>query len=105
MINIDDVTKENIREHNPNLPQIPDHPYRILIIEGSGSRRTNVLLNLINYEPDIDKAYLYAKDRYKAKYQLLINKREIAGLKYSNNSKVFTEYSNNIDNTYKNIEE
>ena len=48
MINFDDVTKENIKEHNPNWPQIPDHPYRILIIGGSGSGKTNSLLNLIN---------------------------------------------------------
>ena len=34
MIKFDDVTKENIKEHNPNWPQIPDHPYRILIIRG-----------------------------------------------------------------------
>ena len=37
MINFDDVVKEKIKEHNSNLPQIPDHPYRILIIGGSGS--------------------------------------------------------------------
>ena len=62
MINFDDVTKENIKEHNPNWPQIPDHPYRILIIGGSGSGKTNSLFNLINEEPDIDKICLYAKD-------------------------------------------
>ena len=44
---------------------IPDHWYRILIIGGSGSRKTNALLNLINNEPDIDKLYLYAKDSCK----------------------------------------
>ena len=37
MINSDDVVNENIKEHNPNWPQISDHPYRILIIGGSGS--------------------------------------------------------------------
>ena len=41
MINFDDVTKENIEEHNPNWPQIPDHPYRTLIIGGSGSCKKN----------------------------------------------------------------
>ena len=56
MINLDDVTK-NIKEHNSNLPQIPDHPYRILIIVGSGSGKTNSLFNLISHEPDIDKIY------------------------------------------------
>ena len=48
------------------------HPYRILITGGSGSGKTNALLNLINHEPEIDKIYLYAKDPYEAKYQLLI---------------------------------
>ena len=53
---------------------IPDQPYRILIIGGSGSAKTNVLLNLINNQPDIDKICLYAKDPYEAKYQCLIDK-------------------------------
>ena len=59
MINFDDVTKENIKEHNANWPQITDHPYRILIIGGSGSRKTNSLFNLINEEPDIDNNNYY----------------------------------------------
>ena len=46
MINFDDATKENIKEHNPNWPQIPDHPHRILIIGGSVSGKTNSLFNL-----------------------------------------------------------
>ena len=75
MFNFDYITKEDIKEHNPNWPKIPDHPYKILIVGGSGSGKTNALLNLINHEPDIDKIYLYAKDPYEAKYQLLINKR------------------------------
>ena len=41
MINFDDVAKENIKKHNPNWSQIPDHPYRILIIRGSESEKTN----------------------------------------------------------------
>ena len=53
--NFDDVTKENIKENNLNWPKIPDYPYNILIIEGSGE--TNFLFNLINEEPDIDKIY------------------------------------------------
>ena len=72
MITFNDITKE----HNPNWSQIPDHPYRILIIGGSGSGKTNSLFNLIIDQPDIDKIYLYAKDPYEAKYQLLINKIE-----------------------------
>ena len=76
MFNFDYITNEDIKKHNPNLPKIPDHLYRILIIGGSGSGNTILLLNLINYEPDIDKIYLHAKDPYGVKYQLLINTRE-----------------------------
>ena len=43
-------------------------------VKGSGSGK-KVLLNLINHELDIDKIYLYAKDPFEAKYQLLFNKR------------------------------
>ena len=63
------------------------------------------MLNLINWEPDIDKIYLYANVPYEAKYQLLINKRESTGLKYFNDSKVFIEYTNDMEDIYKNIEE
>ena len=63
------------------------------------------MLNLINNEPDIDKIYLYAKDPYKAKYQFLIDKKEITGWKYFNDPKRFTEYSNDMDDIYKNIED
>ena len=55
MLNFDYVANEDIKEHNPNWSEIPHHPYLILIIEGSGSGKTNPLLNLINNEPDIDK--------------------------------------------------
>ena len=74
MINFDGVTKENIKEHNPNWPQIPDHPQRKLIIRGSGSGKTNSLFKLISQQTDIDRIYLYAKDPYETKYQFLINK-------------------------------
>ena len=63
-------------ERNSNCPYIPDHPYRILIIGGFGSGKTNALLSLINNQLDTHKIYLYAK----AKYQYLINKREKVGL-------------------------
>ena len=66
MINFDNYTNENKTEHNSNWPYIPDQPYRILIAGGSGSGKTNALLNLI--QSDIDKIYLYAKDPYEAKY-------------------------------------
>ena len=78
MINSVDYANENKTEHDL---KIPDHPYRILIIGGSGSGKTNAMLNLINNQPDIDKTYLYVKDPYEAKYQFLINKRESTGLK------------------------
>ena len=84
MINFDDYVNENKTEHNSNWPYILDFPYRTLIICGSGSGKTNALLNLINKQPDIDKIHLYAKDRYEDKYQLLINKRESTGLKHFN---------------------
>ena len=59
---------------NPNWSYIPDHPYRILIIGGLESRRTNVIFNLVKHQgPDIDKIYLYLSDPFKSKYQLLIN--------------------------------
>ena len=78
MINFDEYTNEHKREHNPNWPYIPNHPYRILIIGGSGSRKANALLNLINNQQDIDKIYLYAKNPYEDKYQYLINKGKYA---------------------------
>ena len=68
MINFDDYTSGNKPEHNLKWPYIPDHSYRILIIGGSGSGKTNALLDLINNQPDIDKIYLYAKDLYEANY-------------------------------------
>ena len=105
MINFDDYANENIKEHNSKWPYIPDHPYRILIIGGSGSGKTNALLNLINNHPDIDKIYLYAKDPNEKKYQYLINKREKLGLDHFNDAKAFMEYSNDMQDVFKNIEE
>ena len=80
MINFEDYVNENKTEHNENCSYIPDKPYRILIIGGSGSGKTNVLLNLIENQLNIDKIYLYAKGPYEAKYQYLINKREGVGI-------------------------
>ena len=105
MINFDDYTNENKIEHNSKWPYILDHPYRILIVGGSGSGKTNALLNLINNQSDVDKMYLYAKDPYEAKYQYLINKREKVGLDHFKDTKAFMEYSNDMENVYKNIED
>ena len=67
--------------------------------------KANSLFNLISLKSDIDKIYLYAKGTYEAKYQFLINKRESTGLNHLNDSKSFIEYSNNMDDVYKNTEE
>ena len=88
MVKFDDVTKENIKEDNPNWPQISNHQYRKLIAGGSGFRKTNSLFNLISYQPDIDKP----------KYQLFINKRGSTGSK-------LIECLNDMDYIYKTIAE
>ena len=72
MFNFDYISTEDTKEHISKWPEIPDHPYRILMIGGSGLEKTNALLTLINREPDIDSIYLYAKYQFEAKYQLLI---------------------------------
>ena len=78
--------------------------YKILRVEDSGSGKTNLLFNLISHQPDIDKIYLYAKDPFEAKYQLLINKRESTDLKHFNDSKAFIGYSDDMDDIYENID-
>ena len=105
MINFDDYVNENKTKHNENWPYIADHPYIILIIGGSGSGKTNWLLNLIKNQRDIDKIYLYAKDPYEEKYQNLINKRERVDINHFNDPKAFIEYLNDMHNVYKNIDE
>ena len=74
MINLDNITNEKNKKHNEKWPYIPDHPYRIMITGGSGSVKTNALVNLINVKNDIDKIYLYARDLSKPKYEYLIKK-------------------------------
>ena len=91
MINLDGITNENNKKHNKKWPFIPDLPYRILIIGGCGSAKTNALLNLIKEQDDIDKIYLYGKDLSEPKYEFLIKKRENAGTKHPN---AFIECSN-----------
>ena len=62
MINLESITNENNKRHNKKWPYIPDHPYKIIIIGGSVSGKTNALFNFINEQNDIDKIYLYARD-------------------------------------------
>ena len=94
MINFDNNTKENMKEHHTNWSETPGHQYRTLIVGSPGSGKTNALLNLIYHEPDIDKTYLNANDPYDAKNQLITNyAKNRTGSKYS---KAFTEYSNNM---------
>ena len=93
-------------DHNPNWPYIPDHLYRILIIGGSGSSKTNVLLYLIeNQQPELDKIYLYVKDSFELKYQLLIKGRKKVGIENLKNPKAFIDYSETIDDVYENLED
>ena len=103
MMNLDSITNENNKKHNEKWLYIPDHPYRILIIVGSGSGKTNTILNLINEQNDIDKIYLYARDLNKPKYKILIKKRKDAGIKHLNDPNAFIECSNTMDDVYENI--
>ena len=71
MINLDSITNENNnnkKKYNEKWPYISDHPYRISIIGGSGSGKTNALINLINEQHDIDKVYMYVRDLSESMY-------------------------------------
>ena len=105
MNNLDNITNENSKEHNDKWPYIPDHPYRMLIIGSSESRKTNTLPNLIKEQNDINKTYLYAKDLSKRKYEFLIKKREDDGIKHLNDPNAFIECSNTMDDVYEDIDD
>ena len=93
MINLDSITNKNNKEHNEKWPYIPDHPYRIIIIGGFESSKTNALINFINEQRDLSEP----------KYKYLIKKREEAGIKHLNNPNAFIECSNTMDDVYENI--
>ena len=89
MINLDSITNENKKKWS----YIPDHPYRILIINASGSGKINALINLIN--DYIDKIYFYVKDL--SEYEMFIKKRKDVGIKHLNDPNAFTECFNTMD--------
>ena len=99
------MLQNKIQKNNPNYPQIPNHPYRILIVYSFVSGKTNSLFHLISQQPDIDKIYLNVNDPHKAKYQCLIKKRENTDSKHLNGSKAFIGYSIDTNDVYENIEE
>ena len=103
MINLNSITNESNKKHNGKWPCIPDNWYRILIIGGSGSGKTNRLINLLNERNDIGKIYLYARNLSETKYEYLIKKREDVGIKHLNNPNAFVEFSNMMDDVYENI--
>ena len=76
----------------------------LIIVGGSGSGKTNTLLNLIKEQKYIDRIYLYTKDLSEPKYEYLIRKREDAGIKHMNDSKAFIECSNTMNDVYENID-
>ena len=103
MINLNNIVNNNNKGHNENWPYIPDYPDSILIIGGSGSGKTNTLLNLIDEQRD--KIYLFTKDLSESKYEYLIKNRENAGIKDLNDSKAFIDCSNTMDDAYENIDD
>ena len=76
-----------------------------MIIGGSGSGKTNTLLNLIKEQNDIDKMYLYANDLNEAKYDFLIKKLKNAGTKHLNDLNGFIKCSNTMDDVYESIDD
>ena len=105
MFNLDNITNEKNKKHNKNRPYIPDHPYRILIIDASGSGKIKTLFNLIKEQYNIDKIFLYYKDLSEPKYEFLIKKHKNAGINDLNDPNAFTECSNAMDDVHGNIDD
>ena len=101
MINFYEIIEENTQGHNQHQLQISDHPCRIPIIEGSGTGQRITVSHLINTQRDIDKIYLYSKDLYESKYQLLIKERQEVGQEHFKDPKAFTEYVKDMKDVYK----
>ena len=105
MLNLDDITNENNKEHNDKMAI-----YSRSFVQNFGNwwfwiRKTNALLNLISQQDDIDRIYLYAKELSETKHEILIKKRENVGIKHLNDSKAFIECSNTMDDVYENIDD
>ena len=63
MFTLDVITNKHNEEHNLKWTYIPDHRYRMIIIRGSGSRKTNVLLNLIKEQNSDNRQELFVCQR------------------------------------------
>ena len=105
MLNLDDITNENNKEHNDKMAI-----YSRSFVQNFGNwwfwiRKTNALLNLISQQDDIDRIYLYAKELSETKHEILIKKRENVGIKHLNDSNAFIECSNTMDDVYENIDD
>ena len=105
MLNLDDITNENNKEHNDKMAI-----YSRSFVQTFGNwwfwiRKTNALLNLISQQDDIDRIYLYAKELSETKHEILIKKRENVGIKHLNDSNAFIECSNTMDDVYENIDD
>ena len=105
MLNLDDITNENNKEHNDKMAI-----YSRSFVQNFGHwwfwiRKTNALLNLISQQDDIDRIYLYAKELSETKHEILIKKRENVGIKHLNDSNAFIECSNTMDDVYENIDD
>ena len=106
MLNLDNIVSNKNENKDTTWSSSSERnnwPFRMLIIEPSGSGKTNTLLHLINNLHPIDKMYLYAKDINEPKYEYLINKREQAGIKNLNDPHAFKEYSDDMDDVLDDI--